>query len=183
MKHTSTPRGKPLGIQDQALLCAASRGVSPLASTMRKIILGLVCLILTGCSTMVIPSYIKDQNPYKQKFYAEYGLTVQATEKALNEMGWSVEDRVDPSIYERNRKAVEGERYQILILTNVRKMPFMIGSRYARLNVYITSVNKAETEVEVRYLTIKSVGFKKMENYQADKIAKKILQQIEYYLD
>ena len=70
---------------------------------MKKILLGLLLVVCAGCTTVYIPAYVQDVNPYKKRFYANHDRSLAATMQALNETGWEIEGRMDPAIYEKIR--------------------------------------------------------------------------------
>ena len=149
---------------------------------MKKIVLIVCMAVLTGCSTIDIPQYLQDKNPYQKTFYKSFDKTLEATRQALAELGWKVAKETQPSVYERNRVVEEGEGQAILIFTDVRRTPFFLGSRYARLNIYLRGGEKV-AEVEIRYLTISSLTFKTFRSYKNDAATERIFKKIEEKLE
>jgi len=66
-----------------------------------------------------------------------------------------------------------------LILTQARQVGLFLGTRYARINVYVQSTDDVTTDVEIRYMTANSVGFKTFYNYKHDKSVERLFQSIE----
>ena len=120
-----------------------------------------------GCASIDIPNYIQDENPYKKTFKMSYADVLEATKQSLEYAGWTIVQEADPAVYEHARIADAGIK-QVLLLTNVRQLGLVVGTRYARINVYVHSAKDVSTEVEVRYVTANSVGFKTFYNYQRD---------------
>ena len=132
----------------------------------KKVLLLSVLMSCLGCATVHIPTYLADKNPYIRRFYANHEEALVAITKTLEDLGWEIEGTTDPSVYERSRTPDLDER-EILLFTKIRQTPLMVGTRYAKINVFVRS--KAEiSEIEIRYLTTTSVSFQKMESYQDD---------------
>ncbi len=137
----------------------------------------ILAFVLTGCSTVYVPNYLKDEQPYKKRFFVEYNKTYEATVNALIDLGWKIEGTADPKVYERNpADDLNGE--QILIFTKVRMTPLFLGTRYGRLNAFIRS-NEKVSEVEIRYLTINALPFRNIREFKNDSAANRILGRIE----
>ena len=43
--------------------------------------------------------YLKDEFPYKKKFYAGYDETLAATTDALKDLGWQIAETAHPSVF------------------------------------------------------------------------------------
>jgi len=142
-------------------------------------ILIFLLAVLTGCTTVSIPSYLHDKNPYKKTFYSAYDQVLNATKMVLEDKGWVISGTSDPSVYERNKVIGDFKGQSTLIFTDVRQMGLFFGSRYARVNVYVTENPNNATEVEVRYLTVNSMTVKTFENYKHDASVKNIFNAIE----
>lgn len=148
-----------------------------------KIFVIVLVLITAGCSTIHIPKYIPDNNPYKREVYASFSETLDATTEALEETGWEVVDTTDPSVFEHSTLLAE-DGQEILIFSGVKSIPLVLGTRFARVNVYLRSMAQPNaTEVEVRYLTINSVGFKNFNNFKHPIAVEHILDEIEKNLN
>lgn len=137
-------------------------------------------LYCAGCASVQIPGYVQNKNPYSQRFYADFVKTRAATEAALQELGWKVAERLDPLVYEQSAVNDLDEAKELWV-TEARQIPLFIGTRYARVNVYIRS-KKDISEVEIRYLTITSMFFKNCTSYRNKAAAERILKRIEQKL-
>ena len=144
---------------------------------MKKILVLVLAVCVAGCSTAQIPPYVADKNPLKKRFYATFATARPAVEKALQELGWTVAEAVDPLVYEQSETNDLTEQ-QLLLVTNVRQTPRLLTPRYARLNVFLRS-QKNVSEVEIRYLTITSVAVKNFNNYGDAAILGSIMARIE----
>ena len=144
---------------------------------MKNIFLILCTIILNGCATIEVPQYIQDQHPYQRTVYKGFDQTLDATRQALAELGWTIGKETEPSVYERNR-LLEGPGKAILLMTDIRRTPFFLGSRYTRLNIYLRGGDKV-TEVELRYLTLNSLAIKTIQNYKNDAAVDRIFHRIE----
>ncbi|MBU1995567.1 MAG: hypothetical protein KKF78_00255 [Candidatus Omnitrophica bacterium] len=149
---------------------------------MKKIILILMVFVLCGCATVNIPNYIKDENPYKQKLYAEFDTTLKATVNTLNDFGWEVEEITKPSVFEITKEANK-ESQQVLLFTKVRQTAMFLGSRFTKMNVYVRSGSDNVTEVEIRCFTFNSVVFNKFTSYKKDRAVEKIFKHIQERLN
>ena len=145
---------------------------------MKKIFLGLLLVILAGCATIEIPQYIQDRNPYQKTFYNDFDKTLEAVRQALNDLGWTIEKETQPSVYERNRLLEEEGGQAILLFTDVRRTSFFLGSRYARLNIYLRGSDRV-SDVEIRYLTLNSLAIKTFRQYKNDAAVERIFHKIE----
>ena len=104
------------------------------------------------------------------------GIAVSSTITALEDLGWIIEHKVDPAVYEQG-SIESAEEQRVLLLTQIRQTPMFLGTRYAKLNVYIKSL-KGVSEIEIRYLTVTSVFFKTFQTYQNDKAVERIFRRI-----
>ena len=150
---------------------------------MRKIFFILILLFLTGCATVEIPQYVQDQHPYKETFYSSFEDAVEGTSQALEQFGWKIANHYDPGVFEQNKENIGPEAKQIVLSTEVRQMPFFLGTRYARVNAHIYSLEHSSTAVEIRYLTVTSVPFKSFNSYRNDRAAERILKTIKEKLN
>ena len=146
---------------------------------MKKLILLTLLMFLCGCASVDVPKYIKDDHPYKKTVYADFDEVFQATVKILKEFGWEVSGTSDPSVFERTASGGDPQQKQILIFSKVRQMSLVLGSRYARINVYIRGKADSETEIEFRYVNVSSVFVKDFYNYRKDHLVDRMLQHIE----
>ena len=146
---------------------------------MRRILFWACCgFLISGCATVDIPNYIQDKSPYKQTFYAGFDQVVDATSKTLTKYGWTVANKYDPTVFEQNKELKQADAKQIMLSTDVRQTAFFVGTRYARINAYIRTVDSSSTEVEIRYLTETSMPVKTFKNYKNDRSVKNILNDI-----
>jgi len=143
----------------------------------------LLLLALVGCTSITIPNYIPDKHTNLQTFYASFDQVYAATIKALNGSGWTVESETDPAIFEREREIPDSSRQQTLIFTDIRQLSFFVGSRYAKLNVFLQVTADKATEVEIRYLRVTSLPFKTLNNYKNDRLTNRLFKRIEKELD
>lgn len=137
---------------------------------------GLVFLL--GCANVIIPNYIKDVHPYKEKFYADFDHVLEVTKETLAEMGWKVDNSSDPSVFEHSEFVETPGAKQILIYTDSRQTSLIIASSYTRINVFIRSGIDNVTEVELRYMIVTSYPFKTFYNYRNDRSVHKIFDKI-----
>jgi hypothetical protein len=140
----------------------------------------ITLLFLFGCTAATIPIYLPEKKPYVKRFYADYDAILLATEATLKDLGWEIEDKVSPSVYEAARASDLNEK-QLLIITQVRQFPFFVGTRYARMNIFLRS-RAGISELEIRYLTLSTVTFKKMKDYSNDAEIKRIFGKVEEVL-
>jgi hypothetical protein len=147
---------------------------------MRKIICVVLCLGLTGCSSVRIPSYLQDKNSKIKRIHANFDQALAATKQALGELGWEIEETTDPLVYEQDR-IHDLDEQKVLLITKVRQTSLIIGTRYAKMNIYIRS-KKNISEIEIRYLTINSLPLKNFQNYRNDSAVERIFTQINRFL-
>lgn len=145
---------------------------------MKKIFLVLCAVVLAGCVSAKIPTYLKDNVPYKKNFYAGYDETLAAVEQTIADLGWKVASKSDPTIYEAQVVTDDINRQEILIFTEIRQMPFMLGTRYSKMNIFVRRLSET-TEIEIRYVTITSTLFKSFESYKHDAAVARVFEHIE----
>ena len=145
---------------------------------MKKFLLFLT-MFLVGCTSVNIPNYIPDKYPYKKTIYGDYAKVFKATEQTLNEFGWMITGRADPSVFERSTSEGSRPTQQTLLFTKVRETSLVVGSRYARLNAYVRSSDDKTCEVEIRYVTISSTSVKNFYNYRKDHLIERMFKRIE----
>jgi len=149
----------------------------------KSTLLLLAVLILGGCSTTSIPTYVRDDNPYKQKFYGSFEEILQTAHQTLDKLDWDVSHTSDPAVFERNQIREGSDAKQIVLLTKVRQFPLFFGTRYGRINVFLRETADNAVEVEVRYVTVTAILFKNFYQYKHDVAAKRILKNIEEQLN
>lgn len=146
---------------------------------MKKVLTVVLCVFcFCGCATVDIPGYVKDENPYKHKVYANFDQTLAATMETLDDFGWVVTKTTKPSVFEQGYSLEEKDQ-RIIILTETRKTSLFLASRYARINVLISRLDQEETEIELRYMTVNSVLFKTFRSYKKDAAVERMLGVIE----
>ena len=136
-------------------------------------------LLVIGCSSTNIPNYVKDKHPYKKVFYADFDKAVNATKETVEELGWIVTKSTDPGVYEQSRSTESEDARQVLLFTEVRQTALFLGSRFAKMNIFLRSISKNETEIEIRYLTVTSVTFKDVYSYRKDSFVNKVFKLID----
>ncbi len=147
--------------------------------TMKKLFLLLLAFVLTGCSTVKIPEYIQDENPYTKNFFSSYPATLKAVQEVLSDLGWVIEELKDPSVYERSEGLDDPFSEKVLLITEVKEKAFVVGTRYSRLNVYVSSIEQDKTVVEVRFLTVTAMPYSSIRSYEHEFSAERILKKIE----
>ena len=146
---------------------------------MKRILNILMLLALGGCASITVPNYVRDEYPYKRLIYAPFERVRDNTEKTLGHYGWTVAKESDPALFEVERRKTADGVPQTLMFTEVRQTFFFIGTTYTRLNIFLSVLPDGATEIEMRYLGILSVVFKKFYDYRNDKAMKRILDTIE----
>ncbi len=145
----------------------------------KKFFITLVLFTFGGCASITVPDYIQDKNPYKQKFYASFDSVLAVSMEVLEESGWQISKESDPAVFERSESGVDSNK-QILLFSKVRQTALFLGTRYARLNVYLrTGAGKNVTEIEIRYITINSTPVKAFRNYKHDHAISRLFSKIE----
>lgn len=147
---------------------------------MKNFILLISLVVLGGCATTDIPSYLQPKKPYIKRYYSSYDKTLPAVKNLLSELGWSVEESTDPGVYEHTRFNDLDEN-QLLLVTAVRPTPMLVGTRYARMNIYLRS-KKDVSEVEVRYLTTTSTALNNFSTYNNDSAVKRFFNRLDEIL-
>ncbi len=150
---------------------------------MKKILSIISCLILSGCSTVNIPSYIQDKHPYEKKFYASFDKVLKATKETLQDFGWKIVEEADPSAFEVAKKSDNPQSQHVLLFTGIRQTSLFLGSRYARLNIYVEAINDTTTGLDLRYVTVNSIPFKSFTSYQNNRAVERIFAHIEKKLE
>jgi len=148
---------------------------------MKKIILLWMAICCIGCVTVNIPKYIKDESPYKKKFYASFEKTMLATTNVLEGLGWKVTGTANPANYDREKDIKNNNIKQTLIFVEVKQTPLFVSSRYTNLNIFLRS-DEQSTDMEIRYLAVTPAFFKDMQSHKNDKAVGKIFDRIEEIL-
>lgn len=136
----------------------------------------LVVVLLAGCATTNMPSYLQPKKPYLTRYYSNYEKSLSAVKQTLTELGWTLEETTDPGVYEHTRFN-DLDEDQVLLVTVVRPTPMLIGTRYARMNIYLRS-KKDLSEVEVRYLTTTSTALNNFSTYNNDSAVKRFFERL-----
>jgi len=147
---------------------------------MKRLFILFFILTLAGCSTAQIPAYLQDKKPYVKRFYTTYDQTLAGTNAALEQLGWKVEQILDAAVYDRYQAAEDDEKNS-LIITEIRQTPLFMGTRYAKMNIYVRS-KKNLSEIEIRYVTVLATPFKNYEVYSNDAAVQRIFDRIESHL-
>ncbi|MCB9772591.1 MAG: hypothetical protein H6754_08595 [Candidatus Omnitrophica bacterium] len=147
---------------------------------MKKLSVILAIIFLTGCATTNMPSYLQPKKPYIKRYYANYAKTLPSVKDVLTELGWTLEESTDPGVYEHTRFNDLDEN-QLLLVTTVRPTPMLVGTRYARMNIYLRS-KKDVSEVEVRYLTTTSTALNNFSTYNNDSAVKRFFMRLDEVL-
>jgi len=141
-----------------------------------------IVFALFGCSTVSIPNYVQDKNPYKKIIYSPYDDVLMAVMQTIEDAGWTITSSKDPVIFEQS-KIIDSNAKQTLLFTDTRSFPVVVGTRYAKLNAYIRFAAVNETEVELRYLTVNSVLFKSFNSYKHDMAVERMFKNVEKHLN
>lgn len=147
---------------------------------MKKILFLFLLGSIIGCSTVQIPSYVKDEKSFEERFYANHDRVKSAVSQALTDMGWVVDRELDPNIFEMN-PGYEDYEEGVLLITKVRRTWMLVTSRYIRMNVYIFSNNDV-SQVEMRYLAINDMFFFKPRSYGSENMAERLFSLVKKYL-
>jgi len=138
----------------------------------------LAVLLVSGCVSASIPSYLPDRNPYKETFFAGFDETLAATEEVVKKLGWNIIERSSPAVYENVTVGDEAQPQQLMLFSDIRQTPFFLGTKYSKINVILRENSVGSTEVEVRYFSVSSMPLKNIESYKNDGLAKKIFSRI-----
>ncbi len=144
-------------------------------------VMGVALIIFGGCVRVQIPQYIKADHPYVRHMYGDLERITEAVRQVLMRNGWSIERVMNPAVYERsNEEELNGEK-DLLIITETKQHPMFLYSSYTHLNVFIHATAEG-AQVDVRFGKTTSVGFKQFYNTRNDKLANRLLEQIEQEL-
>ena len=148
---------------------------------MRKVWLIITLLVFTGCAAAQIPAYLQKKFPYTHRFYAGYDKALSSLEQTLSDLGWVIEKQVDPSIFEEDTQSAPGSK-SILVITQVRQTPMILGTRYAKMNIILHSSGDV-SEIELRYVTVTSLPLKNFVSYKNDSAAERFFGRFDQVLD
>ncbi len=149
---------------------------------MKNVFLSLFLLGALGCSTVNVPPYIQDKHPYTKTLLSNYNKTLLITKKVLQEEGWTLTKSVDPAIYEKGRELDQPGAKQTLIFAQTVHKSWVGTGKYAQINVYLRTVNEANTEIEIRYLVVKDAFVKSFSHYRNDKLVDNLIEKINQQL-
>ena len=135
-------------------------------------------IVVAGCITVQMPQYVKDKNPYRKEFYANYDKTLLSTIEALQKLGWKITKQENPVVFESDSADALKAPRQVLLFTNVRQSSMLLSSRYTTINVLVKE-NNEKTDVEIRYFSILSTALRNFEGYENDHFVEKIFNQID----
>jgi len=150
---------------------------------LRNVLVFFILFIFTGCASITIPSYIQDKNPYKRKMYSSFEKTVNTVARVLEETNWHIERQTDPAVFERSVDGEDLSKQETLFITKVREMGLFLGTRYAKMNVFVRAASENYTEVEIRYVTVNSTLVKNFHNYKHNKSVERLFLKIEEKLN
>ena len=141
----------------------------------------LFLAIVCGCATVQIPGYIKADHPYARKMYGNFDKIVIAARNVLVRNGWKIKTATHPSVYERMEGERENTDKDLLLFTDVKEHSMVLYSSYTHLNVFIHAIAEG-AQVEIRYGKVTPLLVKQVQSTSNDKLANKILDQIEQEL-
>ncbi len=148
---------------------------------MKKLTLLFIAMTLVGCSTVQMPYYIKAEHPYVRKISGDYGQIIAAIKGVLYDLGWGIQDEVNPSEYER-REGGEDQSKDVLFFTEAKRH-FSLGCfTYDHLNMFVHATADG-AEIDIRYESYTSAGPIKHSSFRNDKLVDPILDRIEQLID
>ena len=150
---------------------------------MKRLSILVAVLLFCGCASISVPNYIQDDYPYKKKFYGTYEDILNTSTQMLLDFGWEISNSNDPNVFERVAVSSGQEDRRVLLFTELRQSSWFLGSRYARVNVYIRSGGNNTAEVEIRFMTITSVLFKQFKSYKNDALAERMFTRVQDLLN
>jgi len=145
---------------------------------MNKTIALFLCLLLAGCTTVHIPGYIEGGHPYTRKMYGNYDRIVVAVKRVLVRNKWKIQGQMRPEVYERSQEDGRNADKSVLLFTDIKQHSMVLYSSYTHLNVYVYAVADG-AQVEIRYGKVTPLLIKQMRSTREDKLAERLLEQIE----
>jgi hypothetical protein len=142
----------------------------------------LISIFLIGCSTINVPPYIQDKHPYTKTLLSNYNKTLLTTKKVLEDEGWKITKNVDPATYEKVREIDYPGAKQTLIFAQTVHKSWVGTGKYAQMNIYLRTVDEANTEIEIRYLVVKDAFIKSFYQYRNDKLVDNLIEKINQQL-
>ncbi|MBL7198333.1 MAG: hypothetical protein ISS47_09590 [Candidatus Omnitrophica bacterium] len=152
---------------------------------MSRVLFIFLLSFLTGCVTLEVPKYLEEEFQYKKKFNSNFNETFVATVKALESLGWKVAETESPPISNVDMADKKNREHNALIFTEIKQRSLFVFSTYLTLNAYVKSIDKNNSEVEIRYLstTIFPPLFKEWQVNKNDGLVRKIYKKIGEYLE
>ena len=135
-------------------------------------------LLMTGCATVQVANYIKDDHPYTRRVYGSFDKVADAVRDVLAQEGFKITDEVDPAVFERDERYERAGARNLLIFTSVKQLPRVVYSKYFHLNIYLRSLADS-TEVEVRYAKATNIMVKQFKGTRNDPYVNRLLDAIE----
>ncbi len=129
-----------------------------------------------GCTTIQVPGYLQNKRASTKQFYADFARTSQAVRLAFSDLGWEIEEEASPEVYEISSQ--RGVKEELLMITKIRQTSFFVGTRYARINVYVRS-NGEVSEVEMRYMVTSTFLIWKPSTYGNENLAKRFFELVD----
>lgn len=142
-------------------------------------LIGSICLFLTGCTSVQLPKYVQDKNPYTKEFYAHFDETLAAARQSISELDWKISDEVSPAEYEQTNQT---NSKQVLLFTQTKQTSMFLFTRYTQINVYVRELKNA-TAVEVRYAVVTALPLKQFRGFRNDYFVNRLFALIAKKLD
>ena len=148
---------------------------------MRKMFFSVLCLavIVSGCTVVQVPMYLPDDKVFTQRVYVDFETALNAVRMAVADFQWDVSSEVPPEMYEVDSES-QTEK-EILLITDIKNTHLFVGSRYARMNIYIRSTG-AVSEIEFRYMVVNSMVVWKPRTYGSQNLADRFFARVESHL-
>jgi len=152
---------------------------------MKKIIILLLPLIFINCVTIEIPEQIKAESPYEKKLNAGLEESINAVTKALEALGWKIDIVSRSRLIEDDKSFDKRSTHLAYIFTELKQSYKLLTSSYSIFNVRLESVDEAQTQISVRYLSVTPMPplYREKFNYRNDRLAEKLFSKIDTYLN
>ena len=138
----------------------------------------LSLILLAGCTTIQIPTYIKADHPYTRKMYGDFDHIVVVVKRVLERNGWKIASETHPSVYERSTDEDKETPKDLVIFTDVKQHTRILYSSYSHLNVFCHA-NPEGAEVEIRYGKEMPLLIHQFHTTRNDALGESLLGQIE----
>jgi len=127
---------------------------------------------------------LKEEFPYNEVFRSDFTLTFNSTIKALENLGWKVEEASTSSLTKKDRLPESDPLLRAYIFTKIKQRQFFIASTYSTINARVETVDDYSTAVSIRYLAITPIPpfFKQKVTHKNDRLVKKLYAEIEEIL-